>query len=324
MKQYILFFWLMSYASVVGAQVMIGTKPSTLPLVLTEAGNFAIKALVNHTDTVLLMVHTAESGLTLTATATKRMGSLRFSGADSVESWGGKGNTSRYSENNTLQMGDLTWNKLLVWEDVNSGKGTDGKFGLDLFKGRAVEVDFDKRQLVVGANLADTVGYERHALKVQKSDMFIEGTCLVGDSAWSTWFLIHTGYAGSLLLDDAFVAAHSLDARLTITDEKELKDSYGHVLKVQKATLPGFRIGATGPAQMGLSAKGPAQPGLGAPGPAQPGLGNMVLKDLPVGFFHGAISQQKMSILGAEVLKKFNFILSADRNWIYLKPNGTT
>lgn len=314
-RTFFLFLLLAFSGSATWGQILNSPRPDTLPLVITEAGNFAIKAVANHTDTVLLMVHTAESGVTLTEAATKRMSSLHFSGADSVESWGGKGNASRYSENNTLQMGDLTWNKMLVWEDVNSGKGTDGKFGLDLFKGKAVEVDFNKRQLVVGANLTDTVGYERHALKVQKSDLFIEGTCIVGDSAWSNWFLIHTGYAGSLLLDDAFVAAHSLDTRLTITDTKDLKDSYGHVLKVQKATLPGFRLGAT---------SDPAQTGDAQTGLAQTGLGAAVLKDLPVGFFHGAIARQKMSILGAEVLKKFNFILSADRNWIYLKPNGTT
>ncbi len=269
-------------------------RPDSVTLTMTAAGNFAVPAVINHEDTVLLMVHTAESGVTLTEDATKRLHSLHFSGADSVESWGGKGNTSRYSQNNSMQMGTLAWDKLLVWEDINSGKGTDGKFGLDLFKGKTVEVDFNKGLLFVNANLADTIGYERHALKVQRTNMFIEATCVVGDSTYSNWYLIHTGYAGSLLLDDTFVNTHSLDTKLHITEEKELKDSYGHVLKVQKAILPSFM------------------------------LGKAVLKDVSVGFFHGAIGRQKMSILGADVLKRFNFILSGDRNWIYLKPNGTS
>jgi hypothetical protein len=297
---------LTSLASSAWAQGSISPdRPDSLPLTITPAGNFAVKAVINHQDTLLLMVHTAESGVTLTESATKRMGSLHFSGADSVESWGGKGNASRYSENNSMSMVNLTWSKLLVWEDVNSGKGTDGKFGLDLFKGKVVEVDFNKQMLVVGANLADTTGFERHALKVQRADMFIEGTCEVGDSTWSNWFLIHSGYSGSLLLDDAFVAAHALDSKLQITEEKELKDSYGHVLKVQKAILPAFRLG----------------PGSTL-GPVQAAAGQGTLKEVQVGFFHGAIGQQKMSILGAEVLRRFNFILSADRKYIYLKPNG--
>jgi hypothetical protein len=74
--------------------------------------------------------------------------------------------------------------------------------------------------------------------------------------------------------------------------EKELKDSYGNIIKTQKAILPAFKIG------------------------------NTTLSHVPVGFFAGAIGRQKMSIIGGDILKRFNIIIDAQREYIYLKPNS--
>ncbi len=103
--------------------------------------------------------------------------------------------------------------------------------------------------------------------------------------------LIHSGYSGSILLDDQFVADNKLGEKLKVIDEKELKDSFGHILKTEKAIMPGFVIGKE------------------------------KLSNVPVGFFQGAIGRQKMSIMGGDLLKRFNIIIDADRQYIYLKAN---
>jgi hypothetical protein len=43
---------------------------------------------------------------------------------------------------------------------------------------------------------------------------------------------------------------------------------------------------------------------------------------MPVGFFEGAIGKQKMSVVGGDVLKRFNILIGLDRTEIYLKPNS--
>lgn len=73
--------------------------------------------------------------------------------------------------------------------------------------------------------------------------------------------------------------------------EKQLKDSYGHVLKTKNAVFPAFIIG------------------------------NQKLHNVPAGFFEGAIGRQKMSIVGGDILKRFNIIIDAKRECIYLKAN---
>jgi hypothetical protein len=103
--------------------------------------------------------------------------------------------------------------------------------------------------------------------------------------------LIHSGYSGAILFDDKFAAENLLAERLQITGEKSLKDSYGNILKTKQAVLPQFNFQ------------------------------KLILKNVPSGFFEGAIGQQKMSIIGGDVLKRFNLIIDAKREFIYLKPN---
>lgn len=267
-------------------------KEYVIPFQLTDYNNISVQAILNKKDTLNLMFHTAADGIMLTEAAVKKINDLNFDGVDSLKSWGGSGNTSRFSKSNTLQIGELEWTNMEVWEDVNSGRNTDGKFGIDLFSGKVIEINFDKKVIVLRASLPGGIKkYDKLKLIVEKRNTFIEATCRIGKSVFSNKFLIHSGYSGAVLFDDQFVADHQLAGQLKIVDEKELKDSYGHVLKTQKAILPTLVIGKE------------------------------KLQDVPVGFFQGAIGRQKMSIFGGDILKRFNIVIDAQREYIYLTPN---
>lgn len=263
-----------------------------IPFELTEFNNLSVRAVLNQRDTVHLMFHTAASAVTFTEEAVHKLHSLQFNGVDSVSSWGGGGNASRYSRSNTLQIGSLIWDSLPVWEDVNSGQHTDGKFGPDLFAGKVIEIDYEKKQLVIHTSLpAKSKNYQQLPLTYHNGMLFIEAVCGIGDSSITNRFLIHSGYAGGILFDDAFAGAHHLEDKLVITSEKQLKDSYGNILKTKKAVLPRFSAG------------------------------KMVLTEVSAGFFSGALGRQKMSVMGGDVLKRFNWFINADRTYIYLKRN---
>lgn len=263
-----------------------------IPFEITEYNNLAVQAVLNHTDTVKLMFHTASSSVTLTEDAIRKIKSLHFDRTDTVSSWGGGGNTARFSAGNALQIGSLEWNNVSIWENKNSGHGTDGKFGTDLFENRVVEIDFDKKQMVLHASLPRKARKYGQLRLVFKNDLlFVEAACETGKETLSRQFLLHSGYSGALLLDDQFVADHELGKILETAGEKELKDSYGNVLKTKKVILPALVIG------------------------------KQKLADVPAGFFDGAIGRQKMSIMGFDILKRFNLIIDAKRAYIYLQPN---
>lgn len=264
-----------------------------IPFILTDYNNIVVKAVLNFSDTVNLMFHTAANAVTLTEDAIKKTSSIRFTGnIDSIKSWGGQANTARLSIKNNLQIGKLNWENVSITENLNSGQFTDGKFGIDLFKGWTIEIDFDQSMIRLYKNLAKKIrGYEKINLIVDNDMLFINADCKIKDSVYSNKFLLHAGYAGAILIDDQFALDKNLGSLLKITGEKSLKDSYGNIVKTKQAILPLFSINKTS------------------------------LENLPVGFFEGAIGRQTMSVIGGEILKRFNIIISADRKYIYMKPN---
>jgi hypothetical protein len=269
-------------------------KKATIPFQLTAFNNIVVKVMLNEKDTVQLMMHTAASDVTLTELAVKKLSSICFDKSiEGIKSWGGEAGEARVSENNTLGIAGLKWDSITITENKNSGQFTDGKFGLDLFNNKYVCVDFNKQIITVSDKLPKRLkGYSKYKIVTENGFMFIEAVCeLNKDSAFTNRFLIHSGYAGSILLDDKFVNDHQLSQKLKIIGEKELKDSYGNYIKTQKAILPFFKIG------------------------------KQTLADIPVGFFSGAMGNQKISIVGGDVLKRFNWVIDAERSFIYLKPN---
>ncbi|MDW7694313.1 aspartyl protease family protein [Flammeovirgaceae bacterium SG7u.111] len=263
---------------------------TTIPFVLTEHNNLSIEAILNKSDTVDLMFHTAASSMTLTKKATKRL-NITWDHTDEVNSWGGNA-TSRYSKNNKLDIGNLQWDSIPIWENENSGPATDGKFGPDLFEGNAIEINFDKSEITIHQTLPEQAkDYLKTSLIFENEFMFIEGVSSIESDSYLNRFLIHSGYGGTILFDDKFTAESKISERIEIKAEKELKDSYGNILKSKKGKLPKFSIGTVD------------------------------FKNIPVGFFEGSIGRQQVSVLGGDLLKRFNIIIDPKREYIYLKPN---
>lgn len=269
-------------------------KKYTIPFELTDYNNLSVQAVLNEKDTVNLMFHTATNEIELTEEAVKKLKSISFNGTvNDVKSWGGGANESRYSKGNSVQIGTMKWENVLVWEDKNSGQYTDGKFGPNLFKDKAIEIDFEKEVIIVYSELPKKVAtYDKLKLRVQNASMFLEATSEIDGVAYTNKFLIHSGYSGAVLFDDVFALDNKLDEKLKITGEQELKDSFGHVLKTKKAILPSFSIG------------------------------NQKLSNVAVGYFSGTKLQQSISVLGGDVLKRFNIIFDAKREYVYLKLNN--
>lgn len=263
----------------------------TISFRLTDHNNISIKTILNETDTLDMMFHTAAGSVTLTTEISQTLTNIKWDEETDVNSWGGK-SKARYSANNTLSIGDLTWDSIAIWENEHSGPTTDGKFGPNLFDGKVLEIDFDHNVIILQPSLPNKITtYQKLPLFFEDDFMFIEGISEIGDVTYKNKFLIHSGYGGTILYDDQFVADSKIGEKIEITDEKELKDSYGNVLKTKKGTLAKFMIG------------------------------DKVLENIPVGFFEGTIGRQQMSVMGGDVLKRFNIIIDADRTHIYLISN---
>ena len=267
------------------------TEEISIPFTLTEHNNISVPLTLNGKHKLDLMFHTGNSDVCLTEEATTRLGGLVFDQGGDAKSWGGT-SSIRLSQNNQITIGNKVWSDITVVEDRLSGPGTDGKFGPDLFKNKVIEIDFDNQILAVLDFLPEKVStFQKFICRQNRSSLFIEGELRIGDEAIANEFMIHSGFGGTILLDDEFVRKNKLD-RLETISESELKDSFGNVLKTKKVILP------------------------------QLSFGNSSFPNIPIGFFDGAIGKQKMSVVGGAVLKRFNIIIAADRSEVYLKPNS--
>ena len=268
-----------------------GVAVVRIPFTLTAADNIAVRATLNATDTVDLMFHTAVDSVSLTKEAIAKLSSFTANGSVSVQSWGGTAD-ARQSTGNSLSVGEFTWRDLTITEADNSGPGTDGKFGPNLFAGKVVEINFDSRELLIHSTLPAMDGsFQQLDLVTRRGSMYVTGELTVAERHYTTEFLLHSGFAGTALLDEEFVRTHDLGADLETLSESVLKDSYGNEVKTRSVRVPALRFGAT------------------------------TFADVPVGIFEGKIGSARASIIGCGLLKRFNIIIDAKNRHLYLAPN---
>lgn len=271
--------------------------PIRIPYSLTKSGNISIPVNINGTNELNLMLHTAVDSISITAEAAKKLKDFHIQESVNVESWGGSAK-SGMSKHNRLQIGPIELSNQSVFVDEFSGEGTDGKFGLSIFAGKLIEINSDLRQVIVHSKEAHEMGvalqnYQKIPFKLNKHGMYIMATIQIGAIEHTHELLLHSGYTGALMLDDAFVATHSLASSLPVISQRELKDSFGRLLKTQTSTLPSLRIA------------------------------DFEFRDIPVEIFSGAIGERKISLLGCEILGQWNIIIDKGNSSIYVAPNGT-
>lgn len=270
-----------------------GTKKAIIPFRLSAANNIIVGGLFNGKDSVRLMLHTATDALTMTEEGLKKMSTLHFGGSvDSVKSWGGASGSSSFSKGNQLSLAGFHADSLTVWTDLRSGYETDGKFGLNLFAHLYLLMNFDQGMITIQDHQPVIPrGYQRFELINRNGLFYISATLKFDTAVFPNTYLLHSGYSGGLLLDDAYTAQHPVAQQITVLSDNKLSDAYGNVLHIKNGKAPLLVIG------------------------------QLSLKEVPVGFFEGAVGRQKMSVAGMEILKRFNWIITADRNFIYLRPN---
>ncbi len=274
--------------------ILLAQKPTKIPFRLTNYNNIVIKTVLNNQDSLDLMFHTGMGDVTVIEAAMPKLKSIKIDGkVDGVKSWGGSDNSSDYSVKNHVKIGDIEWQNMIVWKDKYSGQETDGKVGLNLFDKKVLAMDFDENQLIISTKLPRNLKkYEKFELNVKKEVLFIKAILQIENKTFEHEFMIHSGYAGDILLDDKFSNDNQIGQLVKIIGEKKLKDSYGNEIFTKKGVLPAFKFG------------------------------KLQLENIPIGFFEGTIGRQQMSIIGGDVLKRFNWIIDAERKYVYLKPNG--
>lgn len=259
--------------------------PDTIPFHLSPTNNVLLQAVLNGMDTLTLMFHTGMRGVAITEQARMRLRAFHAEGSAPVHTWGG-GAEGAFSQHNDLHIGGRHVQDLTIHVDEQSGAGTDGKVGYDFFADQVLELDHDKGLLIVHDRPpADLHGQDALPLEFVRGSMYIRCSVRTENGLEEHPFMVHTGYSGALI----FGARAAMVVRDTLGMEM-LRDSYNNELRNVRTTIPELVVGAHHFTDVPASVMDP----------------------------RAAI---EANVIGADLLKRFNWVLDLRNDVLHLAPN---
>lgn len=269
-----------------------GQEKNIIPFTLTDYNNMSVEAIFNQQDTVNLMFHLAFNGLGTIRSSQNKLSSIKWNASDTAQSWGGK-SISQRSNYNVLQIGAFIWDSLMVTQSEKSGLETDGKFGANLFEADYLEINFDSETIIIHPRMPDySSKFETVKLINQNGSYFIEAGIYVDNKLIKDTFMLHSGYSSAIIIDNSLVKNESLSEKLPVISESKILDSFGNELITAKTQLEEISFG------------------------------EISLKKVPTSFFKTEGQRLGDSIIGMDVLKRFNLIVDRKNSLVYFQKNS--
>lgn len=254
----------------------------TLSLTINEQNTLFVKAVFNEIDTLNLNFDTGTTELILTNEVLKNK--LKFT-------------PQLYSTFYNLKIGNTNY-KTKVYDAELAGHETDGRFGWDFFKGKIVELNYDKSVMIVHPELPEKIAENTKFTKLKMAffeDLFlVESEIKQFGITNKAYFLFDSGYQRTVLLDNDLLKQGGFPTeKMEVLNKVILKGAQGNEIPVITSNLKVLKIG------------------------------KFKLKNVPVQQLTTSkpLKNKNIHILGNEVLKRFNIFLDFKNNVVYLKPN---
>ncbi|NML63809.1 clan AA aspartic protease [Hymenobacter sp. RP-2-7] len=254
----------------------------TIPFKMNAQNNMYVRAVFNKADTLNLNFDTGTTELVL---------------INSVRQHKLKSAPTLYSTVYDLKIGATTY-RTKVYDAELTAHETDGRFGWDLFKGKVVELDYDKNLLIVHAALPPSVAeskrYTKLPLAFEKDLLLITGALKQSGVVNTASFLFDSGYQRTAMLDDELLKQSTFPTdQMPLIKKVVMHGAQGNEIPVLTKNLAVLQ------------------------------LGKFKLKNVPVQQLTGSklFKNKHLHILGNEVLKRFNTFLDLQAGVVYLKPN---
>lgn len=267
-------------------------KTNEIPFRLTKYNNILIPVVINQQDTVQLMLHTGSDYVTLIEKSFNNLNSITVNDTiHNVKSWAGYADL-KVSDENLITLGNENISQIPIYVDQQSGHESDGKIGLKFFEGKYLEINFDENKLKVHAKAPKHLKkYIPLDSKYINQTLFIEAYPKIKSEVLPTEFMLHTGFSGAIVFADEFVQKNNLLTIYQATGESKMSDAAGNAIISKKSILPHLKFG------------------------------NVDFKDVPMTYFDSKITIQNRNIIGGDLIKRFNIIISPDKKIVYLKKN---
>ena len=266
-------------------------EADTIPFTLGRGNKIFVRGSVNGSDSLDLMFDTGANVVVLSKSGLRKGAKLSFTGTQENTAFGGS-HTVRQSSGNTLDVGGLRWRGVPIVA-IDNADG-DGIIGYNVFEDKVVEIDYDRRIIVVRGSLPTLgAGMAPLTMRLEGGLMFVEAELVNEAGAHRGWFGLDTGASWGLYVGDAFAAATRLRGTMEPLGERSSGGLGANRVRTELVRLPRLRIG-------GHELRG-------------------VPIDLEV---PSGERPRGDGILGMDVLRRFNTVLDLREYQITFKPNG--
>lgn len=265
---------------------MAAGEPDIIPFTM-RGSRIYFEGEVNGNKGMSIQFDLGAGGLCVNIDSVAKTG-VKFDGQTTLINTSGT-NVELTSSKNTIVIGNLKWENALLIQTRNMRSHEDVLVGNTLFGKKVVEIDYDRKVLIVRDQLdAQPEGYTRHEIILEQHSPKIKATVTVAGKPITDWFSFDTGRDATMVIRDRFTRTH------------DLWDKY--------KTLPSTFPIDGGKKRVVLD---------------EVAFGGLSFKDVVTNAEDPSINTgNRGSLLGNELLNHFNVILDNPNGLIYLKPNA--
>lgn len=223
-----------------GLSCSANATPVEIPFEQDKDHRIYVRGSVNRSEPLRFLVDTGADGLAISRAIGPKASVVID---DRTENTGSDGVTTMdYSTRNDVEIGGLHTRMGAVVVDYRN-RPFDAVLGWKFFEGKVVEIDFDRRQLVVHRSLPDVAGYTRANIRWIDNTPAIEVTLGNGDTVFKPWLALDTGSNGSIDLSHAYSSRHGLVKAFTQkVGTSRFTGSAGNVIRAVDVRVPSASI----------------------------------------------------------------------------------
>ena len=263
-------------------RVDIRPGPDTIPFTLGDNHKVYVKATLNGTAVRDIQLDLGAGGTLINKTSVPKV-KIDFDQTTTLTNSDGVNQVPNATKN-VLQIGNLIWDSLPIAVAGNMKEHEDIIISNSLFRDQILEINYDKRIVVVHDSLPPVTGYSRQEMILDGGTIPYGRVSLTANEKELTgWVMFDTGARTSIV--------NSSDVPFFYRVWTELSGMLG----LEAAVAPRLRIGDY--ELSGFEYK---------------------IRDM------GAGGKELKMLLGSDLLKRFNLILDNQNGYLYMQPNSLT
>lgn len=256
--------------------------PDTIPFTLVQS-RISLQGLLNGKEQVNIQFDMGAGGSCVNKMASEKL-NLSFSEKAMLSNTQGI-NEVRKSANNKLTIGNMNFTGISIVESGNMQPGEDIIIGNFLFRDKIIEIDYDKKVLIIGNQLpAYAKSYKKLPVFYEQHRPKFKASVTHNGKRYPFWFFFDTGSKGTLKLGEDFTEQgenwKNLQELTILNDRKVVR---------LNATIAGVEF-----KDVVANASDPTKP----------------------------VARRTLTLFGNQLLNHFNAIIDNLNGYIYLKPNS--